>query len=176
MTHEDSTPRIYVACLAAYNNGKLHGEWIDCDQAADDIQEEINAMLAASPEPNAEEWAIYDFENWHGIKIGENEDIERIAELARLIEEHGKAFALYCQHHNDEATEEEFQEHYAGQYEDEEDFVYQSWEDDGTLKKLEEMNVNRCYIDWGAIARDWFIDSYFSVEAGYKETYVFSRH
>ena len=29
----DSNPRIYVACLAAYNNGYLHGAWIDADQA-----------------------------------------------------------------------------------------------------------------------------------------------
>ncbi|WP_197724637.1 antirestriction protein ArdA [Sphingobium amiense] len=25
----ETTPRIYVACLAAYNNGYLHGEWIN---------------------------------------------------------------------------------------------------------------------------------------------------
>jgi Antirestriction protein (ArdA) len=25
-------PRIYVACLAAYNNGYLHGAWIDAIQ------------------------------------------------------------------------------------------------------------------------------------------------
>jgi antirestriction protein len=25
-------PRIYVACLAAYNNGNLHGAWIDATQ------------------------------------------------------------------------------------------------------------------------------------------------
>ena len=25
-------PRIYVACLAAYNNGHLHGAWIDAAQ------------------------------------------------------------------------------------------------------------------------------------------------
>lgn len=175
MMTQDNTPRIYVACLAAYNNGKLHGEWIDCDQDADDIQDEINEMLANSPEPDAEEWAIQDFENWHGIKIGENEDIERIAELAELIEEHGKPFALYCLHHNDEATAEDFLEHYRGQYEDEEDFVYQSWEDDGTLKRLEEMNVNSCYIDWEAIASDWFISDYFSVEIGHKKIYVFSH-
>jgi len=31
------TPRIYVACLAAYNSGKLHGEWIDASQTAEDI-------------------------------------------------------------------------------------------------------------------------------------------
>jgi len=32
------TPRIYVACLAAYNAGKLHGEWIDADQDAEAIR------------------------------------------------------------------------------------------------------------------------------------------
>ena len=176
MTQEDNTPRIYVACLAAYNNGKLHGVWIDCDRDADDIWAEINKMLLQSPEPDAEEWAIHDSENWEGIKIGENEDIERIAELAELISEHGKAFAVYCQHHNDEATEEDFQDHYLGKYKDEEDFVYQTWEECGTLKKLKELNINESYIDWKAIARDWFIDSYFSVEVGYHETYVFSHH
>ena len=44
------TPRIYVACLAAYNAGRLHGEWIDADQDADVIHEEIQEMLAAMPD------------------------------------------------------------------------------------------------------------------------------
>ena len=26
-------PRIYVACLAAYNNGILHGAWIEATEA-----------------------------------------------------------------------------------------------------------------------------------------------
>jgi antirestriction protein len=54
MNTTTTTPRIYVACLAAYNNGELHGEWIDADQSADAIRKEINKMLATSPEPNAE--------------------------------------------------------------------------------------------------------------------------
>ena len=58
------TPRIYVACLAAYNNGQLHGAWIDADQSADAIHEEIRAMLASSPTPGAEEWAIHDYERF----------------------------------------------------------------------------------------------------------------
>lgn len=45
-------PRIYVACLASYNNGCLHGAWIDADQDADAIRTEIRAMLKASPYPN----------------------------------------------------------------------------------------------------------------------------
>ena len=173
---QDQTPRIYVACLSTYVNAKLHGCWIDCDQDADDIWEEINEMLAQSPEPDAEEWAIHDFENWHGIQLSEYESIERIAELAQLLEEHGKAFALYCQYYDSDVSAEDFQDRYLGKYEDEEDFVYQMWEQDGRLKQLEELNINESYIDWSAITRDWFIDSYRSVEVGYKETYVFSRY
>ena len=33
----DGSPRIYVACLAAYNAGRLHGRWIDANQSAEDI-------------------------------------------------------------------------------------------------------------------------------------------
>ncbi|KGK67087.1 antirestriction protein ArdA [Xanthomonas citri] len=48
-----TAPRIYVACLASYNNGVLHGRWIDLDgMDADDVQAEIAAMLRESPNPN----------------------------------------------------------------------------------------------------------------------------
>ena len=33
-------PRIYVACLAAYNNGCLHGRWIDAT-TPDEIRREV---------------------------------------------------------------------------------------------------------------------------------------
>jgi antirestriction protein len=44
--------RIYAACLASYNSGVLHGRWIDADQDADAIRDEIAAMLRESPYPN----------------------------------------------------------------------------------------------------------------------------
>jgi len=47
------TPRIYVASLADYNAGRLHGCWIDADQSADAIRDEIAQMLAESKEPIA---------------------------------------------------------------------------------------------------------------------------
>lgn len=48
-----TAPRIYVACLASYNNGVLHGRWIELDGAdSDDVQAEIDEMLRESPHPN----------------------------------------------------------------------------------------------------------------------------
>ncbi|PHR60967.1 MAG: hypothetical protein COA43_04810 [Robiginitomaculum sp.] len=51
--------RIYVACLASYNSGVLHGRWIDATQGENHIWSLVKSMLAASPEENAEEWAIH---------------------------------------------------------------------------------------------------------------------
>jgi len=80
--------RIYVADLAAYNNGKLHGVWIDATQDLDDIQEQINAMLAESPEGFAEEYAIHDYEGFGGYSVGEYEGIHSLHKIACFIEEY----------------------------------------------------------------------------------------
>src|SRR5690242_9229769 len=83
------SPRIYVADLAAYNAGRLHGAWIDADQDPDEIRAEIQKMLEASPEPGAEEYAIHDYEGFGSIRFSEFEDLDRISEMAKLIDEHG---------------------------------------------------------------------------------------
>ncbi len=58
--------RIYVADLAAYNNGKLHGVWINACDDLEVIQKQINEMLESSPERFAEEYAIHDYEGFGG--------------------------------------------------------------------------------------------------------------
>ena len=79
------TPSIYVACLAWYNNAILHGVWIDATQSEDKIMEEIWSMLDNSPEPNAEEHAIHDYEGFGSIPIHEYESIGNIVEYASFI-------------------------------------------------------------------------------------------
>lgn len=53
MQNEFTAPRIYAACLASYNSGRLYGVWIDCDgKDGEALQIEIADMLAGSPCPN----------------------------------------------------------------------------------------------------------------------------
>ena len=46
------TNQIYIACLSSYNAGTLHGEWIAATTDADEMQEHVDRILRASPEPN----------------------------------------------------------------------------------------------------------------------------
>jgi hypothetical protein len=57
-------------------HGRLHGEWIDADQSADAIYEDVKRMLAASPEPGAEEWAIPDYEGFGELRLSGWESFE----------------------------------------------------------------------------------------------------
>ena len=82
----DSTePRIYAACLSAYNNGHLHGCWIRAAQDPDLIHDEIHEMLATSPSPQAEEWAIHDYEGFAPHDVCESNNIPTIAHTAMEI-------------------------------------------------------------------------------------------
>jgi antirestriction protein len=93
---EPVEPRIYVASLSDYNAGRLHGRWIEANQSIESIWPQVEEMLALSPEPDAEEWAIHDYEGFGPLRLGEYENLEHIATIGRGIAEHGVAFAHWA--------------------------------------------------------------------------------
>ena len=165
------TAKVYVACLAAYNNGILHGSWIDANQEAGGINDAIKNMLASSPIANAEEWAIHDYEGFCGLRLSEYESIEKVAEMAVMIEEHGEAWAKFAEYEGIEyASIERFEEAYAGEWLSEEDFAEQLAEE--TMEIPQHLAF---YIDFEKLARDLFINDYFSAESENCKVYVFRR-
>jgi len=96
MGNPSANIRIYVAYLAAYNNGILHGAWLDAEQGVDTLNADIVAMLAASPNAGAEEWAIHDYEGFEGVHIAEYEGIDGVASMGDFIGEHGKRWVRRC--------------------------------------------------------------------------------
>lgn len=169
---KDSDPiRIYVACLAAYNNAKLHGRWIDATQGEEHIWEETRAMLAESPEPNAEEWAIHDYEGFEGANLSEWSSFETVTEMAEFIEERGELGAKLYEHFGQRLDEAQAAfDNYAGEYETLEDFAYQLTEDTGP--EIPESLAN--YIDYAAMGRDMELSGdVFTIELGFQELHVF---
>lgn len=172
-----SDVRIYAACLAAYNSGRLYGVWIDCDgKDADEIMEEITAMIAASPEPDAEEWAIHDFEAPEALRslYSESMSMERVAmmaELSELMDESphycaAMGLALDAQSGNYDAADVKnwIDDAYMGES------VYgpagwaeESLDDQGTFQNVPE--TLRTYFDFEAYARDCSFDGINFVDA-----------
>jgi antirestriction protein len=128
-------PRIYVACLAAYNNGILHGAWIEVGDDADAVREEIAAMLEASPIPAAEEYAIHDFEDFGGVEIGEYAGIARVVEIAAFLRERGALGALVLAHFGGDLEEaaQALEDGYRGVFERLSDYLQELTEETVTI-------------------------------------------
>lgn len=151
--------RIYVASLADYNAGRLHGTWIDAAQDSEQIQAEIATMLERSREPVAEEWAIHDYEGFHGILLSEYESMERVSQIANGISEYGAAFGAWisiCD--RDDETIERFEEAFRGTFASREAYAEEVADDLGYQELID--NAIPDYLapyvrfDAGAYARD----------------------
>ena len=71
--------------------GKLHGVWIDAlHNNPDEIMKIVRVMLKSSPEPDAEEWAIHDYEGFEEIRLSEWIGFQQVHELAEFINEYGR--------------------------------------------------------------------------------------
>lgn len=166
-------PSIYVASLSDYNDGELHGRWIDATLGVDHIEEQVAEMLKSSPFAASkfarqwglvsEEWAIHDHSGFSGLKIGEWEQFETVANLAEQLEEHGEPFAAFVAAFDSDQLDE-FSDRYRGEWESVEQFAAQWTENTGGLIGVSEYLQN--HIDWSSVARDMELGGnfYFSRE------------
>ncbi|MEP2761234.1 MULTISPECIES: antirestriction protein ArdA [Alphaproteobacteria] len=169
MTQDKGEIRIYVACLAAYNNGLLHGAWIDAAQDEDAIRDEIAAMLKVSPVRGAEEYAIHDYEGFEGVSVSEYEGIESVCEIAAFLAEHGTLGGKLVAELGDlEEARRALEENYAGEYRSLADFA----------QELTEQSVDipeslQFYVDYERMAHDLEINDVMAIETGFEQVHVF---
>lgn len=176
---QHDSPRIYVACLAAYNAGNLHGEWINADQEPLEIRADIQSMLEKSPESGAEEWAVHDYEGFGFISLNEWPDIERVSALAKLIVAHREPFLLWYQsqdgnNYDCSELEDLFMDQWQGAFESETDFAYSLLEETGQLSEIPEWAQS--YFDYESYARSLNIGGDFSFVRHNCQTYVFRNY
>lgn len=133
-----ATPRVWVGSLADYNNGRLHGEWINADQSAEELDLAIRWMLASAPTPDAEEWGIFDFDGFTAIRIDEHEDLETVSKLAHGIKEHGIGFAIWAELVDKDLHRlDQFEDAYLGVYDSREAYAEHLLDDIGVPERIE---------------------------------------
>jgi len=163
-------PRIYVACLAAYNEGRLHGAWIEVGDDVEDVRAAVTAMLATSPATGAEEYAIHDHDDFGGVEVGEYMPLEAVVEIADFLRKRGELGALVLAHVDGdlEAARGAFDE-YRGVYPRLSDYFAELTEETVAIP-----DALRLYIDYDAMARDAVLGGeVFTVETGHDEVHVF---
>lgn len=170
---KSDTPRIYVACLASYNCGTLHGEWVDATLDVKDLEEEIQKILAKSPVPDAEEWAVHDYDGFYDTAsyIGEYPNLADVVEIARFIEEHGRIAAKLVSHFCGNISDaKRAYEGYQGCYESLADYAEEFCENCG----YEIPDWANGYINWESMAIDWELNGdIFTIQISYREIHVF---
>lgn len=170
-TNPTEKPRIYVACLAAYNNGILHGAWIEATEAWN-MWDATRDMLAKSPIPNAEEWAIHDYEGFASIRISEYASFDHVAELAAFIAEHGALGGELLDHFCGDLDEARgaLEDRHLGQYESLADYVQDITEETTAIP-----HTLRHDIDWQAMARDCELNGdLFTIQTAHDAVHVFA--
>lgn len=179
---EPASPvRIYVASLAAYNHGRLHGAWLDAAVDVDELAEGIQTMLAHSPIPDAEEWAIHDYEGFGPVRLGEYEDLTIVSQIGRGIAEHGPAFAHWAAlcGTSDPDDLARFDDVYLGHWDSIEDYADDLLDDLGIDTIIEQAVPNHLQayvtVDVEGFARDLQYSGEVSASEGDNGVYLFDQ-
>ncbi|GGD03537.1 antirestriction protein ArdA [Pyruvatibacter mobilis] len=177
--------RVYVADLAAYNEGRLLGRWFDLADYAGDaegLNDDIDAMLAENG--RGDEWAIHDYDGAFPLEIrsSENPSLDGLAEYAEAVAEverdmgmsdATRLVAAYLDEIGGDICNvaQNIAENYRGTYDSLAEFAEELTEDTSEIP-----DHLQYYIDWDKMGRDMEIGGDItSVNIG-GELHIFWNH
>jgi len=167
--NKDIQPQIYIACLASYNAGVLHGAWIVPSSDEEELQGQINQILKTSKQPFADEWAAHDYDNFYNL--GEYPAIKNICKVQKAIENHGYELVnAYLQYHNDIDSLTDIEDLYAGHYHSFEQYAEEYVIDCDSFNNIPDHL--QYYFDYERYARNLQHD-YYVVESSNYGVYIF---
>jgi antirestriction protein len=119
-------------------------------------------MLAASPEPGAEEWAIHDYEGFGPLRISEWESFQRVAAIGKGIDEYGLGFAAWLSYDEsrDPSDLTAFEDAFLGEYESLRAYA-EDWADTaGLYDQVDKIDSPYIAVDLDLLERDLDIELY----------------
>lgn len=166
--------RIYVADLAAYNNGRLHGVWINARDDLDATKTQVNKMLAKSPESFSKEFSIHDYEGFCGYALSEYAVIEAAHDIAYFIVDYpdsgGKLLNHFCG--DLEETRTVADKNYYSCYKSLADYAQEFTKETTQIPG----NISY-YIDYERVNRDMELSGdVFTIKTGHETVHIFWNH
>lgn len=144
-----TTPRIYVGTYAKYNDGNLHGAWLDLEQYSD--KEEFHAACLELHSDEADPELM--FQDWEGIPDGMVSEChldEEVFDWLELDEKDREILSAYREHIDQTGSIEDAMDSYRGTYDNATDYAEEFYAAD--ISKLSTTIQN--FIDWEAAVRE----------------------
>lgn len=182
------TFRVWVGCLACYNNGHLVGFWVNAEEAAEagtqkGFNQRISTPVMHEIEQHEEFW-VFDVEAPHSMLVKEMSPVEatEIAKALALIIDEGYVYPFLAwvddgyatlPSNVDDAEEllDQFESAFIGHYDSRVNFAMEFAMEGAQLP--DELPWPYTYIDWEKAADELFHD-YIDIDAPDGGIYVFS--
>lgn len=174
-------PEVHLRDVSSQNKGIDYGLWIDANQSPDELDNDIDDMLASSPTVGASEWAIDAARDFAGLPIAGLTNTAVISRLAHGVAEHGAAYVAYVQLVGTEDVDllDKFTDLYVGSFESSEAWARSVAEELDWPRQLDAaiqdpMLRRYVVIDYAAMARQG-VQGWDVVQGSDGRTYVFMR-
>lgn len=183
MTATETDRKVWVGCLACYNDGRLMGAWFDADEVGELTSDELHE----ANDPNRHDlkdqregygqheeiWCfdIEGFGDWNH-EMSPSEAFAKDAALTEICDRTSApadavlAWAGFTGNGHEDL--DGFEDAWHGEHDSAEAFVEQMYEDMG-----QELGPLASYIDWARVARDWGFDGWHFHETDTGSVYVF---
>ncbi|MEL6499781.1 MAG: antirestriction protein ArdA [Cyanobacteria bacterium J06623_1] len=131
------------------------GEWIELSKLTQNgFLEAVGKAIAKSPQGSiVHRLEITNYDGFYGL----TPPIETVLEVARLLEEHGEAYALYAQNIGEDIVDD-FEESYCGEWNSFKDYAIEQFDD---VYAFNLCDYTRSYIDYDKVARDLKMDYFY---------------
>lgn len=175
-TTTDTTPRVWIGSLAAYNAGDLLGDWFEAIDCPTDATEWVTQMIARGQIPAGDDWYltaliqrheeiwVFDHDNFLGLLKGEcsPSEAQRLAQLLDDVQDDQRAaFGAWVGEGNEPDT---FEDHFHGVHESFRDYLNDfvpdvpderppSWDHEACARH-DAAEFFRRYFDWAAYVRE----------------------
>ena len=157
----DTTPRVWIGCLACYNEGNLVGDWFDADVADEVVPATIHGIHART-DGHDELWVL-DHENLPVDGECSPQDAARVARAVLAVgPEQREAFIAwidsgdYVEDGDGSPSASDFEELFEGRWDSFSEYAENLADDIGLLADVPE-EITR-YFDWRAWTRDLAMD------------------
>ena len=161
-TTADTTPRVWIGCLACYNNGRLVGDWFDAEDADEVTTYDIHGAHTRA-DLHDELWC-FDHEN---MPVGHEMSPYEAAQWGRAVtsvpEDQREALCAWVRSGNyvaegdgDLPSLSDFEERYCGQWDSFREYAEELADEIGLLDEVPEHIAS--YFNWEAWTRDLAFD------------------